>query len=533
MIDCLLVGYNDVDFGTYVGMIRAMGAASGAFRDLNLAFITDEGKPYRSMDVLNRFYRVAPGAPPPQFSNLDFFWPVITYLGTYLSRRGFSFDYINLFHEEKQRLADLLSRHEVRTVAITTTLYVSVEPILEIVSFIREIDPEVTIITGGPFVYNQAEMFDRATLISVFEYIDSDIYVISPEGESTLVAVLRALREATALSAIPNIAYRETGSFVMTRTEAETNPLAENREDFRLFPPDAFGAFLSIRTAKSCPFSCSFCGFPQRAGKYTYLDVENVERHLDAIRALGTVSTLTIIDDTFNVPKARFKDILRLMIRKQYGFRWNSYLRSDHVDEECVELMQQSGCEGVFLGIESGSNQMLKRMDKTSRREDYLRVIPQLREAGILTHGNLIVGFPGETAATVEESRQLIEAARPDFYRAQLWYCDPTTPVWHQRDTLGIQGSAFNWKHATMDWRTACDLVDRLFLDVESSIWLPQYGFELWSVFYLQRQGLSLAQIKKFLRCFNAAVRDKLQDPVRMDTSAARVASLRECCQPQ
>ena len=73
-----------------------------------------------------------------------------------------------------------------------------------------------------------------------------------------------------------------------------------------------------------CPFNCAFCGFPGRAGKYAYLDVDLVERELDRIADLGTVSTLTIIDDTFNVPKPRFKEILRMMIRKDYGLRWNS-----------------------------------------------------------------------------------------------------------------------------------------------------------------------------------------------------------------
>jgi radical SAM PhpK family P-methyltransferase len=391
----------------------------------------------------------------------------------------------------------------------------------------------VTIIIGGPFVHNQAEMLDRDTLLSVFDYIGSDVYVISPEGELALVNVLSALRDGSPLSAVPNIAYRENGGFVMTGAEAESSSLPENMEDFRLFPPEAFGEFVNLRTAKSCPFTCSFCGFPQRAGKYTYLDLEHVEALLDSIRELGTVSTLTFIDDTFNVPKPRFKEILRLMIRKGYGFRWNSYLRSDHADEECIGLMKESGCEGVFLGIESGSDRMLKRMNKTSRRADYMRIIPQLRQAGIITHGNLIVGFPGETAETVEESRELIEAAQPDFYRAQLWYCDPTTPVWHDRQPLGIQGSAFNWKHDTMDWRTACELVDRLFLEVKNSIWLPQYGFEIWSLFYLQRKGLSLQQIKSFLRCFNAAVQEKRLDSGRTEVSPGQWTSLQGSCRPR
>ena len=93
-------------------------------------------------------------------------------------------------------------------------------------------------------------------------------------------------------------------------------------------------------------------------------------------------------------------------------------------------------------------------MNKTSRREDYMRVIPELRDAGIVTHCNLIVGYPGETMESVGETMSLVEIAQPDFYRAQLWYCDPTTPVWEHRSELGIKGSAFRWSHPTMDSAT-------------------------------------------------------------------------------
>src|SRR5205085_1938539 len=137
--------------------------------------------------------------------------------------------------------------------------------------------------------------------------------------------------------------------YVMTPAELESNPLEEHMIDYSLFPKEDFNEFLTLRTAKSCPFSCSFCGFPQRAGKYKYLSVDLVEKELDAIRNIGRVTTLTFIDDTFNVPKERFREIMRMMIRNNYGFKWNSFYRSDHGDEKTVELMAQAGCEGANL----------------------------------------------------------------------------------------------------------------------------------------------------------------------------------------
>ncbi|MBS4097958.1 MAG: PhpK family radical SAM P-methyltransferase [Sulfuricella sp.] len=522
MTDCLLIGFNDYDFGKTVTAIRGNDPSSGAYRDLNLAFITRDGKERRAMDILNEVN----GSLATPYHNADFLWPVILYLGSYLARHGFSFDYVNLFHLEKDKLRAKLAAGDVRSVAITTTLYVSPQPIIEIVAFVRECNPDVKIIIGGPYIASQAAMLDDESLRQLFAYLEGDYYVIGAEGEAALVAVLQALREGGDFSGVRNVAYRDGADFVLNERALEENPLEDNPVDYTLFPTAEIGEFLSIRTAKSCPFACAFCGFSERAGKYRYLDLAHVEKELDAIRAIGTVTTVTFLDDTFNVPKKRFRDILRLMIDKRYGFRWNSFYRSDHGDAETIRLMAEAGCEGVFLGIESGSDVMLAAMNKTSRRKNYLEAIRHFRDNGIVTHANLLVGFPGETAETVAETVSLIEEARPDFFRAQLWYCDPITPIWQKREEFGIRDFAFNWRHNTMDFRTASQYVEQMFLTVRNAIWLPQQGFELWSVFYLQRKGFSLAQIKGFVRAFNDAIREKLLFPDAREPTPQLVENL-------
>jgi radical SAM PhpK family P-methyltransferase len=527
--DCLIVGFNDYDFASYEAMVASMGARSGAYRDLALAFVPLGGRPARALDVLTAYHFAGREGPVRPFHNTDFLWPTITYLGSFLERRGFSVDYVNLFHLERDRLRDKLARGDVLTVAVTTTLYVIPEPILDVVAFVRACDPRVRIVVGGPYIRNQTTAGDPEAVRRVFKYIGADVYVDSSEGEAALARVLAALKDGTSLDGIDNVAYRRGDDYVVNPTSVESNALAENPVDYRRFAPD-LGEFVSLRTAKSCPFACAFCGFPGRAGGYTYLPVELVEKELDALRELGTVTTVTFLDDTFNVPKRRFKDILRMMIRNRYPFRWNSFYRSDHGDEEAIALMAESGCEGVFLGVESGSAAMLERMNKTARPDDYLKAIPRLREAGISTYASLIIGYPGETFETVRETADFIEATRPDFFRAQLWYADHQTPIWKAREAWRIEGEGFNWRHLTMDSATASDLVEKMFLAVGGSVWMPQYGFEQWSTFYLQRRGMTMPQIKTFLRCFNEVIKDRLLRPERGEPDPALMENLRRSC---
>jgi anaerobic magnesium-protoporphyrin IX monomethyl ester cyclase len=527
--DCLIIGFHEQSFPGYVELVKSMGADSGAFQDLALAYIDFEGKPMRSMDMLNRFYFEGKAEPERPFSNVDFMWPVVMYLATFLDRRGFSWDYINLFHREKEKLKRKLLSDDILTIAISTTLYVEPQPIIEIISFIRQHNDRAKIVVGGPYISNQAKVSEVEEVKGLYKFLGADVYVDSQEGEQALVDLLRALKSGGSLDEVDNIAYRQGDSYTITRRSAESNSLEENMVDYRLFPKEEIGEMVSLRTAKSCPFSCAFCGFPQRAGQYTYMGLEAVERELNALKELG-VTTLTFLDDTFNVPKKRFREILQMMIRNGYGFKWNSFYRSDHGDAETIRLMGESGCEGTFLGVESGSDKMLKLMNKTSRRINYQQAIPLMREAGIASYASLIFGFPGETYETVQESLGLIEEARPDFFRAQLWYADPTTPIWKRREEVGLKGSAFNWEHSTMDSATACDLIDKAFLSVEGSVWQPQFGFEQWSVFYLQRRGMALDRMKTFLRCFNALIRERLLNPGLTEHDPRLIEALRVAC---
>jgi anaerobic magnesium-protoporphyrin IX monomethyl ester cyclase len=528
-LDCLLIGFNDLDFPAYVDDVRAMGTDSGAYQDLRLAFVEVDGKPYRALDLLSKLYE-GPGAGV-LLHNSDFLWPVITYLGSFLARRGFRFDYVNLFHLERESLRRKLEAGNVRTVAITTTLYVSAPPIQQIVAFVRECAPDVPIVIGGPYVANQAKMVGQEDLSAILEYLGGDIYVVGREGERTLAQLLAAIDEGASLSRVPNLAYRDGQGFAFTREDVESNPLEDNMADYSIFGAGAFNEFVTTRTAKSCPFSCAFCGFPQRAGKYTYLDVEHVRCELDHLAQIPSVSTITFIDDTFNVPRARFREVLRMMIDRGYDFKWNCFYRSDHGDPETIRLMREAGCEGVFLGIESGSDEMLGRMNKSARRADYLEALEVFNEVGISSYASLIIGFPGETEETVAETISLLEQGKPDFYRAQLWYADPVTPIWKQRDRYGVRGEAFSWKHDTMDSATACRIINEMFTSVRNSIWLPQFGFEQWSVFYLQRRGMTMAQVKEFVRAFNALVADQIADGDSGRLRPDLYARLKAACQ--
>jgi radical SAM PhpK family P-methyltransferase len=529
MKDCLLVGFNDANFGDFVSMLDGMGRHTGAYRDLNLAFADIGNGPRRCLDLLNDLSTDAGIPPNPPYENCDFLWPVVSYLGSYLHRRGYTFDYVNLFHREREKCREKLENTEYRCIVITTTLYVSPHPILEIVEFIRDLGITTPIIIGGPYLFNQHAVLSQEEITPLLEYLGGDIFVFSSEGEATLVKILEQLRQSRRVVGIPNTAVLgQDGTISFEPLETERNSLEAEPITYELFGPEAIGEFILTRTAKSCPFSCAFCGFPGRAGEYIYTDLTFVENELNALKKLGSVTTLTFLDDTFNVPKGRFKSILRLMIERNYGFKWHSFYRSDHGDDETIALMAEAGCEGVFLGIESGCDRILAAMNKSARRKHYFGAIAQFRKVGITTYGSFIIGYPGEDRESVKETWEFIETSGLDYYRAQLYYLDPATPVWRNREALGIVGGGFEWKHPTMKSGEACAFIEKMFLEIRNPVWLPQHGFEDWSLYYLRRKGFSAEEVRLWVDGFNQLVRQKVRGNSRLEDRTEIISMLKD-----
>lgn len=523
-IDCLFIGHNEMSFAQYEKSVREMGVNSGAYQDLQKNFLLYNNIPYHISHLFNIFNRQAHDLTGREkikpLEMGDTFNLAIAYLGTYLHRRNFSFDYVNSFQEEKEILMKKLSSNNILTIAIITTFYISVFPLLEILEFIKKYNRTARIVIGGPFISNQVRSLDSMELEYLFKSLDADFYVNSSQGEAALVKIINAIKTNSSPEGIGNIYYKVENGFRESRGPAENNRLAENIVDWDLFAPRGFNyRHLNIRTSISCPFSCTFCGFPEHAGPYQTVDCKGVEEELNRVNSLGTVRDVQFVDDTFNVPVKRFKEILKIMIKNNYKFKWHSHFRCQYADRETVVLMKESGCEGVFLGIESGSNKILKIMNKASNVESYLKGIQLLKEQGILTYGSFIIGFPGETHETVNETIQFIKRSGIDFYRAQLWYCDTLTPIWKEKEKYSIKGSHFEWTHKTFDSTSAAQITNEIFLSIKDPIWVPQYNFEFDGLFHLMHRGFSLEQLKNFLRAFNNGIEEKITSPSPKDIS--------------
>jgi p-methyltransferase len=232
------------------------------------------------------------------------------------------------------------------------------------------------------------------------------------------------------------------------------------------------------------------------------------------------------IDDTFNVPPKRFKELCRMMIEEDLGLNWYAYFRCANAkDQETFDLAAASGCAGVFLGVESADNTVLGNMRKLTQDAQYREGIAQLNARGITTFAALIAGFPGETEESVRTTIEFVEETRPDFWRVQPWWGNPRSPIYLRADELRIRGERYTWSHYTMDSTQAAAQADRMFDAVRGSTWLPLYDMDFWSLPYLTGKGVGTGELKDLLGASREVMR--LRDAGRpMDAAQRRFEEL-------
>ncbi|MFF7338398.1 PhpK family radical SAM P-methyltransferase [Streptomyces sp. NPDC008163] len=499
-LDCVLIGPHELDFDQYEAGLRAMGEDSIAYRVLKTNSTVLDGRRMTYFDMLNRLMTDATGRKSDlhvcKLPSL-----AIGHLKTALHRAGLIAEEVNFFTWEQDRLVELLAQNPL-AVAITSTFYVDNDALTEIVAFVRKHNPSTRIIVGGPHILNVYNNYDAKAQDFIFRTIGADIYICDSQGEGTLTHLLRALRNRrwADVALVPNLVFsRDASTFERTGRSIEDNPIADSIVDWSLFAPDFYAPTVQMRTARSCAYSCAFCQYPQLGGPLSLNSIEHVEHQLRTFKEAG-VENVVFIDDTFNVPFPRFKKLCRMMIENEFDFNWFSFFRCANSDDEAFDLMAESGCKGVFLGIESGDDRILKNMNKSASSEKYRRGIGKLNERGILSFASLIVGFPGETQESIKNTMDFIAETSPTFYRAEMYYHYSAVPIHQQADQYGLKGTGYHWRHDTMDAEQACAAVETMYRNIDNSLIMPGYMFDFWSIPYLFGQGLQTEHLTSFMR---------------------------------
>ena len=171
----------------------------------------------------------------------------------------------------------------------------------------------------------------------------------------------------------------------------------------------------SIFTHRGCPYQCTFCEKGVHEGPVRLRSAESVLEEVRRIRRDHQIHDIRFIDDVFMINPTILDQFLELVLSSGERFHWLSTARVDLITEPLLRKLKRAGCYRLEMGIESGSDRILKMVNKGVTRDQVSHALEATRAAGMETIANFIMGFPTETE---EEIRRTIDFAlrlQPDY----------------------------------------------------------------------------------------------------------------------
>lgn len=360
-------------------------------------------------------------------------------------------------------------------VALSTTFITTAAELARTITRVRSgVGPDVPIVVGGQFVWKQhvwgpdrfagrAELDQQPELAPLFAphgdpVLRDALYVASEFGEHTLLRLLEGIRggarAAGDLSHVANLVFWTPEGWRFTKSSAE--PVDLDRDFTRWDLVDEMPAtMVPVRTSVGCPHRCEFCDFVAVHPRLRLRSPSSVVDELRLIAARGG-SSIGFMDDNALSSPGRARALARAISESALGLRWGGYLRADRLTEDDAVLLASSGLMYAWCGIESGDPEMLRRMMKRSDPAAARAGIDSLTGAGVHVLASFVLGFPGETRASVDASVAFLNGLRRDGrgrvdYMIFPFYLLPGAPVDapERRRELDLTGLLDRWRHPT------------------------------------------------------------------------------------
>jgi radical SAM superfamily enzyme YgiQ (UPF0313 family) len=239
---------------------------------------------------------------------------------------------------------------------------------------------------------------------SVLSYLGADAG-IQGEGEEAFPTLLDKLQKGARLADIPGIYLPGRGlqgERLFTRN-LDSIPFPD--EHFWTIPSTAGNDILiPLQTRRGCALGCNYCSTATIEG--TALRKRSPKKVVEGLcrHAAAGFKRFYFTDNTFNMPPSYALDLCRRITEKKLDITWVCIIYPGHIEEDLVKAMAEAGCREVSLGFESGSERILAIMNKKYTLEDVRRAAGLLAIYKIKQMGFLLLGGPGETRETVEES---------------------------------------------------------------------------------------------------------------------------------
>lgn len=359
-------------------------------------------------------------------------------------------------------IRDFVRRHRPQIVGIGNRFSMHFAHAANAARLVKEVDPKILVMLGG----NHASAIGDKVLL---EHPEFD-FCIQGEGEEVTVDLLDVLDRGGDLSEVPGLVWRKGGdggggevrrnprrpflheiddlpfpAYDLVNMETYLNP---ERAGPNIWGPrpSSLPRSVSMVTTRGCPFSCTFCAAHIHMGKKMRVhSVGNVVDHMELLVKRYDVRHFHMEDDNFTYDQQRILDLVQEIRRRIPHVTWDTPngVRADMMSREMVFKMKEGGCTLLAIGVESGSQRVVKKVIRKSLDlDDVERVASAAQDAGLACTAFYLGGFPGETKEDILQTQRYAEYmfAKYNLRAGGMGIVAPLfgTPVYHEAVRKGF-----------------------------------------------------------------------------------------------
>ncbi|MBU0979764.1 MAG: B12-binding domain-containing radical SAM protein [Nanoarchaeota archaeon] len=339
----------------------------------------------------------------------------LAYLAGYMEKQGHEVRIWDGFVERQgwEKVAELAKDYDLLGIHVLSSFVVRA---YEFARYLKERLPDKPIVLGGCHV----SAVPQEALSN--PWVD---YVVVGEGEETLTELCEAICGKRKLDTVKGIGFKVKGKMKFN----EARPFIE---DIDKLPFPARHLFnwklyrssgarrssekrdMGLLTSRGCPFSCSFCSKDVTGMKIRNFSIPRVMAEIRHMVKEYGVQELAIWDETFTTQRSRVMEFCDCLKKEGLNITWTCSSRVDRVDQELLSKMKKSGCTLIAYGIESGNDDILKKMNKRTNLDLVRKAVKATKKAGIPVRGYFMVGLWGDTPKTIDDTINFAKELDPD-----------------------------------------------------------------------------------------------------------------------
>lgn len=440
--------------------------------------------------------------PPETIEEIGFFAPLgLLYIAAALRKNSdFEIRVCDAHAEGLQYsgLASLIGKFSPDVVGITS-MTASLIDVIKTAKLIKDINKEIHVCVGGPHVF----IFPKETLN--LDNIDS---IVIGEGEKAFAELVSRISKNQSLDGVAGAGYKDkNGRINIFRPFGfipDLNTLAFPARDLievnRYFNiAGKKKAVATLMSSRGCPGRCTFCATIYK--KPRYLSASRVVEEMSQCQQLG-VEEIFFLDDTFNLDMQRVNDICGEIARRRLKIDWGIKARIDFVTEELLKNVVMAGCSRIHFGIESGTEEGLRRLKKDITLEQVRRVFTWANKYNIETSAAFIIGSPGENRTDILKTIKFAKELSPTFAQFSILTPYPRTELYKEGLRRGIWKSDF-WEEFSRN--PSPDFKPKLWEEILSGDELYELAKFAYKDFYLRpgyiiKSFIKIKSIEEFKR---------------------------------